>query len=189
MKINGILLGAGNSRRFSGNKLLYCINGKPMILNAVEKASQIPFHALYLVTRTENLPREIYDFPVKILENLQSEKGISTSIHRGLEEGEADGYFFMVCDQPFLSIESIGKVVEEFKKGGHSIICLKWKDKLGNPVIFSNQFKKELMDLTGDCGGKTVMMRHFQETGFVEARSEKELMDIDTKKSYYLLKD
>ena len=44
MKINLILLAAGNSNRFKGNKLLATINNKPMYMNIIEKVLKINFN-------------------------------------------------------------------------------------------------------------------------------------------------
>ena len=49
----------------------------------------------------------------------------------------------------------------------------------GNPVFFDRNYYPELMELTGDIGGKRVMNRHLDDVEWFEMSTE-ELMDIDT---------
>ena len=62
-----------------------------------------------------------------------------------------------------------------------TIACLSYKTEMGNPVIFHPDYKKELLDLTGDVGGKKVVKRHIEEVFFVEVKQKRELFDIDEK--------
>ena len=50
MKINLILLAAGNSRRFNGNKLLALYKGKPIYMHVVEKALNLEVNKIICVT-------------------------------------------------------------------------------------------------------------------------------------------
>ena len=50
-----------------------------------------------------------------------------------------------------------------------------------NPVIFSKKYAEELLNLSGDVGGRQVMERHKEDVRFFEIEDEKELFDIDKK--------
>ena len=63
-------------------------------------------------------------------------------------------------------------------KEGVEGASLCWGDRPGNPTLFSVKLLPELMALEGDTGGRAVLRRH--ECVFVQAASEKELVDIDT---------
>lgn len=183
MKINGILLAAGFSSRFSGNKLKAKIDGKPMLVHAMEKMIDQSFHHFFLIIRKESRLDEIQNFPIQVIENHQSEKGISSSIRLGIEAEEADGYFFLVCDQPFLKRESISKMIEAFKKGEKGMVCLRAGEQYGNPAVFSNKYRQEFFNLTGDTGGKQILNRHLEDVLLIEAE-KKELLDLDTMEQY-----
>jgi molybdenum cofactor cytidylyltransferase len=58
---------------------------------------------------------------------------------------------------------------------------LSYQGKLGNPVIFDKIYEQELLELTGDVGGKKVVRRHLEDVLLVEAKDSIELADIDTK--------
>ena len=115
MKINLILLASGNSIRFNGNKLLETVNEKPMYMNVIKKVIKLEFNKIILVTKYEEIKADLSKYPIQVVMNKNSELGISHSIKLGINENvEADAYMFMVCDQPFISLESLGKLIDIF---------------------------------------------------------------------------
>lgn len=183
MKINLILLAAGNSNRFKGNKLLTTVNNKPMYMNVVEKVLKVNFNKIILVTQYEEIKVALMEQPIQVIINNNSELGISHSVKLGIQEDlEADAYMFMVCDQPFISLESIETLIDRFIKSDKGMVSAEHKGNLGNPTIFSGKYKKELLSLEGDVGGKAVMKKHLDDLERVPIENEVEIMDIDTRK-------
>ena len=182
IKINLILLAAGNSTRFKGNKLIEVVNEKPMYMNVIEKVLKLKFNKIILVTQYKEIKDALIDYPVQIVMNNNSELGISHSIKLGINTDlEADAYMFMVCDQPFISLESIKGLINSFIKSNKGMACVEHDGNLGNPTIFSVKYREELLNLKGDVGGKTVMKRHLEDLEKVEIKNEAELMDIDNR--------
>lgn len=182
IKINLILLAAGNSTRFKGNKLLEVVNEKPMYMNVLEKVLKLKFNKIILVTQYEVIKEALIDYPVQVVMNNNSELGISHSIKLGINTDlEADAYMFMVCDQPFISFESIKALIEKFIDSNKGMACVDYDGNLGNPTIFSVKYKEELLNLKGDVGGKSVMKKHIEDLERVEINNEAELMDIDSR--------
>ena len=184
MKINLILLAAGNSDRFKGNKLLTKVNDKPMYMNVVEKILKLDFrfNKIILVTQYEEIKAELIEQPIQVVMNKNSELGISHSIKLGISDDmEADAYMFMVCDQPFILLESMEKLIDRFMKSNKGMACVQYEGKLGNPTIFSRKYTKELLSLNGDVGGKSIIKKHLDDLEKVEISHKVELMDIDTR--------
>ena len=78
--------------------------------------------------------------------NDNSDLGISSSIKLGINfDKNADGYMFMVCDQPFISIQTLNSVIDNFIKGDKGIVCVGCGNNKGNPVIFSKKYINELL--------------------------------------------
>ena len=88
---------------------------------------------------------------------------------------------FMVCDQPFIKVNSINKLIEEFNNGNKGICSVGYKDRLGNPNIFSRKYLSELLSLKGDIGGKYVLKKHIYDLKIIQVEDEEELKDIDTR--------
>jgi len=189
MRINLILLASGNSIRFKGNKLLTPVNNKPMYMNVVEKILKLNFNKIVLVTQYEEIKVALSNQPIKVVMNENSELGISHSIKLGINEDvEADAYMFMVCDQPFISLESLEKLIDRFIKSNKGMACVERNGSLGNPTIFSGKYRHELLSLKGDVGGKYIMKKHLDDLKKVRIIHEVELMDIDTREELEMLR-
>lgn len=182
IKINLILLAAGNSTRFNGNKLIEMINEKPMYMNVIEKVIKLKFNKIILVTQYEVIKEALLNYPIEVVMNNESALGISHSIKLGINADlEADAYMFMVCDQPFISLKSIEKLINSYIKGNKGMACATNDGNLGNPTIFSAKYKEALLNLKGDVGGKAVMKKHLEDLERVEISDKAELMDIDSR--------
>lgn len=181
MKINLILLAAGNSRRFNGNKLLATYKDKPIYMHIVEKVIGLDFNKIICVTQYEEIKEALIDTNVNIVMNHNSNLGISTSIKLGVNfDKEADGYMFMVCDQPFISKKTLKLLINNFINGEKGIVCVGCGDNKGNPVIFSKKYINELLLLEGNNGGKIILKGHLNDLKVVNIDNNIELIDIDT---------
>lgn len=182
MKINLIVLGAGNSKRFNGNKLLAKIKDKPMYMHIVENILDLNLNKIIFVTQYEEIRKKLLDYNIHVVMNEKSELGISHSIKLGIEADDTcDGYLFIVSDQPFIKAESIQALIDRFIKSDKGMACVEYNNKLKNPTIFSKKYKEELLQLQGDVGGKSVMKKHLDDLERVQICNELELIDIDTK--------
>lgn len=188
MKLALILLAAGDSRRFNGNKLLHEFNGKPMfqyILEEVEKLPDDLFYRKVVVTQYQEIMDCMKDHGYEVVVNRESSIGISHSIHlalKALEEEETD-YCFAVCDQPYLKAATIKSLVKGWQDSGKGIGCLCNMGALGNPAIFSRSYLKELLSLEGDVGGKRIIRKHIEDLYLHEVVDGLELVDIDVQKN------
>lgn len=197
MKINLILLASGNSKRFNGNKLLYEIDNKPMYRHILDKVVNIEFNKIIFVTQYKEIidqlsmerDNEALINNIEIVFNNESYLGISNSIKLGINRDmTADAYMFMVCDQPFISTETIKNLINIFNKSNKEIACVGYNGEMFNPVIFSNKYLGELLNLSGDIGGKRVLKKHLDDVEIIDVFYEKEIIDLDTKEVINTLK-
>ena len=174
-----ILEAAGNSSRYGSNKLLHIMeDGRPMVCRMLDNARAQDPSRLILVTQYEEVVSLAPDF--QIVMNHHPELGISRSMQLGIEAaGDADAYMFCVCDQPWLTPATVGRLIEEYRSGKAGIVSLAWQGKMCNPKIFSSRYREELMSLTGDTGGRQIISSHPDDLLLVEAASIEETMDID----------
>ena len=177
-----LLLAAGAGKRFGGDKLSAVVDGQPMYIRAMDVIdAQVDVIHRIVVTGQPSILSEgkLRGWDVAINEN--PEKGISWSIRLGMEQmlkevPDLDGILFMVCDQPWLTKETVGRMLTQFEKG---ILSLSYNGRSGNPVLFSKDYFEELMTLEGDVGGRQVMNKHKAEIYYLEIFNEKELRDVD----------
>jgi len=67
---------------------------------------------------------------------------------------------FMVCDQPFVSVELLHNLIVEQEKTLKSIVASYYSEIAGTPVLFDKSIFPELMELTGDIGARKIITRH-----------------------------
>lgn len=185
-KIVLVLLAAGDSRRFGGNKLLASVNGRPMYRHLVEELLAIPgehFYRKLVVSQYRQILTDLGSDGFEPVENRDSSLGISHSIRLALErmDGKEDGVCFAVCDQPWLRGQTLLDMIAGWKKSGKGLACLSCGGVDGNPALFARHYEPELMMLTGDRGGRAVIACHTGDLYRHETISPKELEDIDTR--------
>ncbi len=185
-KIVLVLLAAGDSRRFGGNKLLASVNGRPMYRHLAQELLAIPgehFYRKLVVSQYQQILTDLGRHGFEPIENKNSGLGISHSIHLALErmDGKEDGVCFAVCDQPWLRGQTILDMIAGWKLSGKGMACLSCQGVDGNPALFARRYEPELMMLTGDRGGRAVIRCHSGDLYRHETSSPRELEDIDTR--------
>lgn len=167
MKITAIILAGGLSRRMGRNKLNLLIDNTTMLERVLDTAGDAGFCEIILVrsqgTQPPRIPKDSGSAKsfLEIL-NPSPEEGIAGSIRLGLTASheEAEGWVFLMADQPFLTSETLRQLAHRFKENPNKIIQPVYGMRKGGPVFFPRHLKAELMELTGDIGGRQVMARH-----------------------------
>lgn len=178
-----ILLAAGKSSRFGGNKLQEKVQGKKMYEIALERLQAFSGFKSYVVTGSEEIAEKAKGMGIQPVCNKEPEKGIALSLHLGLEcamkqNPNLKGVIFSVCDQPGLSIATMQKILNTASWHRESIVCAGKGEKTGNPVLWSRKYFEELLTLTGDKGGSRLMSKYRDKIRIIQTEQE-ELRDVD----------
>ena len=181
MKVGGVLLASGAGRRFGGNKLLAPVEGVPLCRRAMAALAGAGLDRLALCSPYPEVLELGAALGFAPMFNPNAAEGVSASIRLGLSAMDGmDGVLFSVCDQPWLTTESIIRLKNAFLESETAVCALAWKGKRGNPAIFPADLFGELAALTGDAGGSAVLRAHPDRLRLVEAASPRELLDVDT---------
>jgi molybdenum cofactor cytidylyltransferase len=123
---------------------------------------------------------------VKVVINPYSNRGMSTSIRRGIQaiHPGCRGILIGLGDQPFLKTRTINVLIHAFDQGKGRIIIPSFRGRRGHPVIFHRKYKRELLNLEGDVGGRSVIERHPEDVRVVPVRSIGVVRDVDTWQDY-----
>lgn len=184
-----VLLAAGDSRRFHGNKLLTEFRGKPMYRYLIDEIAALPsqlFARKIVVSQYPEILDSLAEEGYETVENNESILGISHSIQLALKQmdGTEDAVCFAVCDQPFLKGKTIEALVTGWSESQKGMGCVSFQGRDGNPTIFSRRYEPALMLLAGDVGGKKVMRQFPDDLFRLEAADGQELEDIDERGQY-----
>lgn len=187
MKIACILLAAGFGKRFGGQKLLHPVDGIPMMTRACALHGSLPYAEKIAVLRSEEteLCRIAQTFGFRPVDNPRASEGIGTSVAAGigalLQQPGLDGAVLSVCDQPYLTAQTVERLLEAFRRQPERIALLQCGKQRGNPAVFPASLFPELVKLDADEGGKVVIAKYPQRVLAVALDDAKELMDMDTK--------
>lgn len=173
-------MAAGNARRFGENKLAAALRGRNLILRALEAVPTEQFEKVVVVTQYPEIMRLAGEFHFATVHNPHPEYGISHTIELGLTGlRDCDGVLFQVADQPLLRRESVAALAQLWQAHPDQIVALGHGGVRGNPCVFPARFYPELLELTEDHGGNSVIRRHEADLRLYEVPAE-ELGDVDT---------
>ena len=179
-KLGCVVMAAGNARRFGGNKLSAELDGRSLILRALEAVPRPLFEKTAVVTQYPEVIALAERMGFQAVENPHPDYGISHTVRLGLAGLQnCDGVMFLVSDQPLLRRESVEALVRLWYTQPERIAALSHGGVRGNPCLFPARFFPELLALTEDHGGNTVIRRHEEALILLEAAAE-ELADVDT---------
>ena len=178
-----VILAAGQSKRFGGNKLTTHYNGQMLFMHTFNTISEVDGCPVFVVTAQDTIKEKALKLGYTVVLNDQPELGISLSLRLGLRaciqnNPDISGVLFCVCDQPNLKSSTIKKILREAAEYPGCIIRLRSDKIYGNPVLWDHIFFNELLSLSGDEGGRQIMGRHKAAIRYIDVPAE-ELSDID----------
>lgn len=170
-----VILAAGNSARFGGNKLLHELSGGKVIEHIMEKVARLPLSEAVVVTQYGEICRLCEERGMAYVRNEMPDKGLSYSIRLGTEALWDCGHIlFVLADQPDLKTETLHRILEA--ADDTHVVCACAGGVVQNPMLFPAAFFDELTELRGDKGAKSVALKHEMKMISVE---ESELRDLD----------
>ena len=184
-----VILAAGASTRMGTPKQLLRYQEHSLLRHTIEVAIASVCRPIIVVlgAYAQLIQPEISQLPVQIVENLQWNQGMSSSIRVGIQElktyyPEVKAVIVTLCDQPFISTEIINQLAITYHSTNQPIIACEYAETLGVPALFSDRLFWELVTLQNGEGAKQVIKKHSQEVfgiSFPEGAT-----DIDTPEEY-----
>ena len=188
--ITAILMASGLSSRFGDNKLIEKINGKFIFQYTIEQIILSKIDKLIVVCNNKIIVDYCIKNNIAYTINNNSEIGQSQSIKLGvLNSHKSSDYMFFVADQPLLQLEVINTLIDEFIKTKKQFITIPVNnEKKGNPKIFPNKYRKNLLNLYGDFGGRSIIKDNLEKILEVTINDDKSFLDVDTKNDFKIIK-
>lgn len=164
-RVGGIILAAGMSRRFGeANKLLSEVEGKSLIRRVVEAALGSLLDPLVVILGHEEdqVAEDLEGYPVRLISNHAYREGQSTSLTAGIQAlpRETEAAAVILGDQAGITASVIDRLLDAYRRSGAPIVIPSCGDELRHPVILSRSLFSELLQLSGDRGGRQVVERH-----------------------------
>lgn len=190
-KIALIILAAGKSTRFPGNKLLAKINGESMIEKIVKTALRSRADKILIVTgyeaeKIKQPIKEIRDERIQVVYNPRYEEGQSSSVRTGVKQvvEEVDAVMIHPADVPFITPEDIDRLIEVYEITNAVIIVASHRGRHGHPILFSNKLFNDIMKITEEKHGLKELVEKYREEIVEVESSQYTTIDIDTPEDF-----
>jgi len=195
--VAGIILAAGESKRFGQPKQLLDWKGQPFVHAVAKTALEAGLSPVIVIAGAngERVEHAVKDLNVTVVHNEEWKSGQGTSIKAGIQalihppsgqgvEG-VGGAIFLLTDQPQITIPIIQALIEKHAEGLYPVVAPMVMDQRANPVLFDRATFADLMTLEGDVGGRAIFHKHRVE--YLPWHDDRLLLDVDTPEMYQRL--
>ena len=184
-----VLLAAGASSRLGSPKQLLVYGRQTLLQHSIRTALHTMAQKLVVVlgAGAAEIQVEITSDKLSCVVNEQWKEGMASSIQCGLDYITSwfpgiQNVLFMACDQPYVSVELLDKLVTLQKETGSPIVASQYAGTAGIPAIFNKVLFPELMQLKGDRGARKLITAHPDKVLTVSFPAGE--IDIDTGEDY-----
>jgi molybdenum cofactor cytidylyltransferase len=183
MALTGILLAAGQGRRFGGGKLLHPLDsGLPIGIGSYRNLRAVLQDVLVVVRTGDHELRDLFMADgARVVPCDDAEQGLSRSLVCGVSSAPTESNLLVaLADMPFVRADTLTQLVHALQSG--ALIAAPFHSgQRGNPVAFSRSLRDELLGASGDMGAREVLQRHASEIRQVICDDPGVLRDIDTR--------
>ena len=155
----GILLAAGSSRRFGGDKLLATLpDGTPVGVAAL-RAMRAALPGVIAVVRPhdEKLAALFAAHGARVVHCARADEGMGASLACGVDaSADAAGWVVALADMPWIATATIRAVADAIAAGA-SLAAPFCRGERGHPVGFAASHRASLQALGGDEGARAIV--------------------------------
>lgn len=181
-RIVGVLLAAGQGRRFGGDKLLHPLeDGTPMAVAAARHLkAACPCCVAVLRPEQAVLGGLLAAEGLEIVACPRAADGMGHSLAAGVAASrEAAGWLVALADMPFIRPATLRQVAGALEAG--AALAAPFMDgRRGHPVGFAARWREALRALDGDAGARDILRSHGALLARIETHDPGVLRDVDT---------
>lgn len=177
VKVTGVLLAAGLSTRFGGNKLESLLRGEMLGLHAARTLAGLGLEKLIAVCNPASAPlnEALKPLGFHLKYNERPDAGLSSSLKIAVEEASGAGALLIIlADMPNVTQAHFAALLEAYND-----TCCVASSLIGQrmpPVLIPCSLFPELMSATGDAGARNLLR-----AGIAVEGSAEMLADVDTR--------
>ncbi len=185
--IGAVLLAAGSGSRMGHKpKSLLELGGVPLIRRQLIALSGAGVDEVVVVLghHAELIEPVVQTFPVTLVRNLQPDDGQVSSLRLGLAalSSKLDAVIVALADQPLINAQDISALIGAYKKRpeGASVVFPQIGGERGNPVIFSNEVREQILAGAANIGCRQWQTANPQAVAPFVTDNRRYRVDVDT---------
>jgi CTP:molybdopterin cytidylyltransferase MocA len=158
-EIGGIVLAAGEGKRFGGVKQVAKLDGRPLLEHAVRAMLSVPAISPVVVVlgaHADEIQAEVDLAGADVVVCERWADGQSASLQAGVAAlGDVEAAVITLGDQPFISAQVIAGVLDH--RGRHLAVRATYDGAPGHPVLLERRLLDHVAELGGDTGARTLL--------------------------------
>lgn len=181
-----IVTAAGMSTRNPPNKLLIRLDDESVIEKTVGTFTQLPVQTVVVLGYQGEIMQPLlenrFGDTLSIVHNPEYTSGIAGSVRVGvqsIEPGTVDYYAFCNGDRPFIKAQTVTYLLSQVDALRPLIAIPTFLYEVGHPTFFAGSLRDELLQVTGDLGGRPVIERHRDKVLNIPVDDEGITIDMD----------
>ena len=185
--IGAVLLAAGSGSRMGHKpKSLLELGGVPLIRRQLIALSGAGVDEVVVVLghHAELIEPVVQTFPVTLVRNLQPDDGQVSSLRLGLAalSSKLVAVIVALADQPLINAQDISALIGAYKKRpeGASVVFPQIGGERGNPVIFSNEVREQILAGAANIGCRQWQTANPQAVAPFVTDNRRYRVDVDT---------
>ena len=189
-----IILAAGSSSRMGKPKQQLVYQEQTLLQRAIQVAAGITEHKTIVVlgAGNETILQDVDSKIADIVINPDWEQGMASSVKSGITAlqtlyPQIQSALLMLCDQPFVTTQLLQQLIENGGGDERIIVASAYNDTIGVPVYFGKAWFNDLLNLQGQEGAKTLLIKYKDKV--VTVPFPLGHIDIDTQEDYQQLLD
>jgi len=187
LRVAGIVLAAGASRRMGRNKMLLELEGESLVRRAARRALAAGLSPVVVVLghEADRARAALADLGVEIALNPDFAGPSSGSLHAALDLlGEDVGAAVVLLgDMVHVSEAALAELMRRARSSHAPLVVSRYGDVTAPPLLFRRALFGELLAWTGEGCGKAVVQAHKREALYVD-RPAGVLVDVDTPEDF-----
>ena len=160
--ISGVVLAAGTSSRFGSTKQVAVVDGKPLVVHAIDALREAGVGELIVVVGHDaDVVEAALPDDALIVRNPAYRDGQATSLAAALHAAAADSEAAVVlqADQPGVTAHDLRALIGGFRLARTQIARLRYLDGPG-PALLSREIYGQAGHLHGDAGARLLIASH-----------------------------
>lgn len=188
MRVAGVVLAAGESRRMGQLKALLPFGSRTVIEQVLQPLlnADLSEVAVVLGHRAAEIAAVLEPLPVRLLHNANYRLGMTTSVQVALRalDPVPDAYLLALVDQPQIGLPVVRQLLAAHARTRKGLVIPVWQGKRGHPMLLAAAYRPAVLALTAEQGLNVITRGYPHDTLELPVGSDDVLRDMDYQEDY-----